>query len=95
MAEKLTALDPARHLNSEQAIACFMEDAFESNDPACVAQALGVAARARGMTEIARQTGPSREQLCRSFSKEGNPTLRSTLAVMQALGIRMSAKRAI
>jgi len=47
------------------------------------------------MTEIARQTGLSRKQLYRSFSKEGNPTLRSTLAVMQVLGIRMSVKRTI
>jgi len=46
MTEKLTALDPAEHLNSEQAIASFMEDAFKSGGPACIAQSLGVAARA-------------------------------------------------
>ncbi|MCY4226233.1 MAG: putative addiction module antidote protein [Gammaproteobacteria bacterium] len=95
MTEKLTTFDSAEHLNSEQAIAIFLEDAFESGDPACIPLALGVTARARGMTEIAMQAGLSREQLYRPFSKEGNPTLRSMLAVMQVLGIRMSVKRAV
>ncbi|MCY4147885.1 MAG: putative addiction module antidote protein [Gammaproteobacteria bacterium] len=95
MTEKLTTFDPAEHLDSSLSIAAFMEDAFESGDPAYVNHALGVVARARGMTEIARQTGLSREQLYRSFSREGNPTLRSTLAVMKALGIRISAKPAM
>ena len=92
MTEKLTTFDPAEHLDSNQAIADFMAAAFETDDPAYIAHALGVVARARGMTEIAKQTGLSREQLYRSFSAEGNPTLRSTLAVMRALGIRMSAR---
>lgn len=93
MTEKLTTFDPAEHLNSDQAIADFMAAAFETSDSAYIAHALGVVARAKGMTEIARQTGLSREQLYRSFSAEGNPTLRSTLAVMKALGISMSAKQ--
>ena len=94
MAEKLTTFDPAEHLDSEEAIAYFMSDAFETNDPAYIAHALGVVARAKGMTQIANQTGLSREQLYRSFSAEGNPTLRTTLAVMKALGIELSAKPA-
>ena len=57
-----------------------------------VAKALGVVARAKGMTEIARKTGLSREQLYRSFSENGNPTLKTTFAVMRALGIEMTAK---
>jgi probable addiction module antidote protein len=67
---------------------------FSTNDPTCVAHALGVVARAKGMTQIARQTGLSREHLYRSFSVDGNPTLRTTLAVMKALGIELSAKPA-
>ena len=58
---------------------------------------LGVVARVagvKGMTQIANQTGLSREQLYRSFSAGGNPTLRTTLAVMKALGIALSAKPA-
>jgi len=94
MSEKPTALDPVGHADSEQAIAGFMEDAFESGEPACIAQAPGIAARFRDMTEIARQPGLPREQLYRSFGREGNPTLRSTLAVKQALGIRICTKQA-
>ncbi len=94
MTEKLTPYDPAEDLSSDQAIADFMAGAFETNDPGFIAHALGVVARAKGMTQIAKQTGLSREQLYRSFSAEGNPTLRTTLAVMKALGLELSAKPA-
>lgn len=79
---------------ADQAIADFMAGAFETNDAGFIAHALGIVARAKGMTQIANQTGLSREQLYRSFSADGNPTLRSTLAVMKALGIELSAKPA-
>ena len=55
---------------------------------------LGVVARARGMAAIAKDTGLSRERLYRSFSGRGNPTLKTTLAVMKALGIDLTAKPA-
>jgi len=51
-----------------------------------------VVARAKGMAEIAHQTGLSREQLYRSFSAQGNPTLKTTLAVMNVLGITLTTK---
>jgi probable addiction module antidote protein len=92
--EKLTPFDPAEHLHSEQAIADFMAAAFETSDPAYIAHALGVVARAKGMTHIANETGLSREQLYRSFSADGNPTLKTTLAVMKALGIVLCARPA-
>lgn len=92
MAEKLTTYDPAEDLTSDEAIAVFMAEAFESNDAGYVAHALGVVARTKGMTQIAKQTGLSREQLYRSFSENGNPTLRTTLAVMKALGIELTAR---
>jgi len=92
MAKKLTTYDPAEDLTSDEAIAAFMAEAFESNDVSYIAHALGVVARARGMTQIASQTGLSREQLYRSFSERGNPTLKTTLAVMKALGIDLTAR---
>ncbi len=92
MVEKLTAFDPAEGLTSYEAIAAFMAEAFASEDAGYVAHALGVAARAKGMTQIAAETGLSREQLYRSFSENGNPTLKTTLAVMKALGIDLTAK---
>lgn len=92
MSEKPTTYDPAEDLTSDQAIAEFMAGAFETNDPGFIAHALGIVARAKGMTQIASQTGLSREQLYRSFSERGNPTLRTTLAVMKALGIELTAR---
>ncbi|WP_237154713.1 addiction module antidote protein [Oryzibacter oryziterrae] len=92
MAEQLTPFDPAESLSSDEAIAAFMADAFASEDAGYIAHALGVVARAKGMTQIARDTGLSREQLYRSFSEAGNPTLKTTLAVMKALGIELTAR---
>ncbi len=92
MAEKLTTYDPAEDLRSDEAIAIFMAEAFQTNDAGYIAHALGVVARAKGMTQIAGQTGLSREQLYRSFSEKGNPTLKTTLAVMNALGVQLTVK---
>ena len=95
MSKKLTTFDPAEHLKSDQAIADFMAGALETNALGFIAHALGIVARAKGMAQIASQTGLSREQLYRSFSAEGNPTLRTTLAVMKALGVELSARPAV
>lgn len=92
MAEKLTSFDPAEGLTSEESIAAFMAEAFASEDAGYIAHALGVVARAKGMTQIAGETGLSREQLYRSFSATGNPTLKTTIAVMKALGVELTAK---
>lgn len=91
---QLKLYDPAEDLGSEEGVAAFMADAFESGDAGYVAHALGVVARAKGMSQIAKETGLSREQLYRSFSEKGNPTLKTTLAVMKALGIALTAKAA-
>jgi probable addiction module antidote protein len=92
MAERLTNYDPAEDLGSDEAIATFMAEAFQTNDVAYISHALGVVARAKGMAQIAEQTGLSREQLYRSFSEKGNPTLKTILTVMNALGIQLTAK---
>jgi probable addiction module antidote protein len=92
MAGKLTDFDPAEGLTSDETIAAFMAEAFASEDAGYIAHALGVVARAKGMSQIARETGLSREQLYRSFSASGNPTLKTTLAVMKALGIELTAR---
>jgi len=92
MTEKLTTYDPAAALVDDEEIAYFLADAFETGDSAYIAKAFGVVARAKGMTEIAKKTGLSREQLYRSFSERGNPTLKTTLAVKRVLGIDLTAK---
>lgn len=92
MNEKLANYDPAAALVDKESIALFMTEAFETGDAGYVAHALGVVARAEGMSEIARKTGLSREQLYRTLSENGNPTLKTTLAVMKALGVDPKAK---
>ena len=92
MAEKLTTYDPAENLTCVEAIATFIAEAFQKNDASYIAHALGVVARAKGMAQIAGETGLSGEQLYRSFSENGNPTLKTTLAVKRALGVELNAK---
>src|SRR5580658_4162472 len=92
MVQKLTTYDPAGDLTSDAAIAAFMAEAFATEDAGYIAHAVGVVARAKGLAQIARQTGLSREQLYRSFSENGNPTLKTTIAVMKALGIELTTK---
>jgi probable addiction module antidote protein len=92
MTEKLTTYDPAEDLISDAAVATFMAAAFATEDSGYIAHALGVVARSKGMAQIANETGLSREQLYRSFSAQGNPTLKTTIAVMKALGVELTAK---
>jgi len=92
MAEKLTNYDPAEDLGSDEAVAIFMAETSETKDAAYIAHALGVVTRAKGMAQIATQTGLSREQPYRSFSENGTPTLKTTLAVMKTMGIQLTAK---
>jgi probable addiction module antidote protein len=89
---KLTHYDPAAALINDEAIAVFINDALETGNAAFIAKALGVVARAKGMSTLATETGLSREQLYRSLSDQGNPTLKTTLAVMKALGFGLTIK---
>ncbi len=92
MSDQIYDYDPAAALENEAAIAVFLADALETGDAPYIAKALGVVARAKGMTELARATGLSREQLYRSFSEQGNPTLKTMLSVMRALGVELTVR---
>jgi probable addiction module antidote protein len=92
MTEQLYDYDPAAALNTPEDIAVFVNDAFETGDAQYIAKAMGVVARAKGMSGLASGTGLSREQLYRSFSEKGNPTLKTMLAVMRVLGLDMTVK---
>jgi probable addiction module antidote protein len=87
---KTKPFDPAEYLDSPEGIAAYMTDALESGDPAFVSDALGVVARARGMTEVARDAGVSRESLYRALSADGNPEFGTVMRVAQALGLQFS-----
>jgi probable addiction module antidote protein len=81
--------DSAAYLKTERDIAYYLEAVFEDGDPALISHALGVVARAKGMTQIAKTTGLGRESLYKALSPEGNPELATVLKVMQALGLKL------
>ncbi|KEQ19221.1 addiction module antitoxin [Endozoicomonas numazuensis] len=89
MTANLLPYDPAEYLDSPEAIEAFLAEAFTTEDPSYIAKAIGVAARAEGMAKVAKKAGLSREQLYRSFSEKGNPTLKTIISVMQALGLHL------
>ncbi|MEH3117140.1 MAG: putative addiction module antidote protein [Methylorubrum populi] len=82
--------DTAEHLTTPEHIAVYLDAVLEDNDPALLAHALGVIARARGMAQIAQETGRSREQLYRTLSDKGNPQLDTLMGVLKAMGLRLS-----
>ena len=83
--------DPARYLTSLEAQQDLLDDAFASGNAAYIAYAFGVIARARGMTEIAREAGVTREALYKSLSLTGDPRLTTLLGVARALGVTLTA----
>lgn len=83
--------DPAEHLATKEDMAAYLEAALEDGDPALVAAALGDIARAKGMTQIAREAGLGRESLYKALSSEGNPELATVLKIVKALGLRLHA----
>ncbi|WP_241824776.1 addiction module antidote protein [Salinivibrio sp. ML323] len=66
--------DPAAFLDNQEALQAYLDEAVQTGDPAFIADALGVVARAKGITDIAKQTGLSRETLYRTLSQKGNPS---------------------
>jgi probable addiction module antidote protein len=83
--------DAAEHLKTDEDMAAYLEAALEDGDPALVAAALGDIARAKGMTEVAREAGLGRESLYKALSPGGNPELATILKVVRALGLRLHA----
>lgn len=94
MAVKTHPFDPAKYLTTAEHCAYYLTDALETNDPAAIADALGVIARARGMSEIAKKTGLRREGLYKMLSSQGNPELTTVLRILQAIGIQLVAEPA-
>ncbi|HZF14001.1 MAG TPA: addiction module antidote protein [Thermoanaerobaculia bacterium] len=83
--------DAAEHLETEEDMAAYLEAALQEGDTALVAAALGDIARAKGITQIARETGLGRESLYKALSPEGNPEFATVLKVVRALGLRLHA----
>jgi probable addiction module antidote protein len=89
---ELPEFDITEHLDSEQAIAEYITIVLEENDPAALADALGVAARARGMSEIAKQSGLTREALYKALRSDAQPRFETISRVCAALGVKLVAQ---
>ena len=89
---KTEPFDAARYLTSPESQTELLNDALASGDAGYVAHALGVIARARGMTEVAREAGVTREALYKALSESGDPRLTTLLGVARALGVTLTAR---
>jgi len=83
--------DSARYLDSQEAIEHYLQACFEEagDDPAFIAKALGIVARAKGMTALADKTGMGRESLYKALSGQGNPSFGTILKIVRAMGLEL------
>jgi probable addiction module antidote protein len=87
---KLRRWDSAEHLKTDADMAAYLEACFHEagDDAAFIAKALGNIARAKGMTQLSKDTGLGRESLYKALSGEGNPSFATILKVTHALGLK-------
>jgi probable addiction module antidote protein len=88
----LPEFDITEHLDSDEAIAEYLTVVLEDNDPALFAAALGDIARARGMTEIAKASGLTREALYKALRPTASPRFDTIAKVCKALGVKLTAQ---
>jgi probable addiction module antidote protein len=88
---KLTPFDTAEHLKDEADMALYLEAALEEADPQMIQIALGNIAKAKGMSQLAKDTGLRRESLYKALSLNGNPEFATILKVIKALGLKLNA----
>lgn len=91
MALKTLPFDAADALDTPEEQAAILAEAFASGDPAVVTAALGIIARARGISDVARETGLSREALYKATGAQGNPTLATLMGILRVTGLKLSA----
>ena len=93
-AKRAKPFDAAKYLDTDEAIALYVTEALLTDDMDTITRAIGVAAKARGMTQIADHAGLSRESLYKALSGEGNPQFETILRVLTALGLQLRAEPA-
>lgn len=86
--------DPIDYLQSDEDMLLYLDAALEEGDPVLIVAVLGDIARAKGMTQVARDAGMGRESLYKALSPSGNPEFATVLKVMQALGLRFHVEPA-
>lgn len=93
---KATPYDVAEHLRTPEEMAAYLDAWLDEapDDAAGIAKALGDIARAKGMSQVAKDAGLSRESLYRALSADGNPSFATVLKVARALGVKLHARAA-
>lgn len=86
--------DAAEHLETEEDMAAYLDAALEEGDASLVVAVLGDIARAKGMSQIAREAGLGRESLYKALSPTGNPEFATILKVVRALGLQLHVQEA-
>ncbi|MDR0380355.1 MAG: putative addiction module antidote protein [Candidatus Accumulibacter sp.] len=94
MTLKTTPFDAAEYLEDDEDIRVFLEETAREGTPEDFIHALGVAARAKGMTEIAKQAGVTRASLYKSLGNGGNPEFSTVANVTRALGLKLTVAHA-
>jgi probable addiction module antidote protein len=89
-----TRFDAAEYLDTPEQQAAYITAAFETGDPACVRDAIGIVARARGMAETAKLAELNRESLYKALGETGNPEFGTVMRILRALGLTLSARPA-
>jgi probable addiction module antidote protein len=84
--------DASKYLDTPDLQALYLADLFETGDHALIAHGLGVVAKARGMTSIARDSGLQRESLYKALSMDGKPELATVLRVLKAMGLHLTVQ---
>lgn len=94
MAEKFTKWDPVDQLTTEEDMAMYLEACLDDDpgDGSLIRAALNDISRARGMSQLARDTGISREGLYRALGPDGNPEFATVMKVIKSLGLRLHAE---
>lgn len=87
--KKAASWDAADYLETEADIAAYLNAAFEDGDTSVIAAALGDVARAKGMTQLAKETGITRDGLYKALSPTGNPSLDTVQKVVKAFGLKI------
>ena len=87
--KKATKWDSSEFLKTEEDIAAYLNAALEDGDTSVIAAALGDVARAKGMTQLAKETGITRDGLYKASSPTGNPSFDTVQKVVKAFGLRM------
>lgn len=84
--------NPIDYLQSDETRKAYLDAAFEDGDPAVIAAALGDVARSKGVADLAKQAGLSRDAIYKAFRHNGNPTLSSVTKIASALGYRLAVQ---